>query len=335
MTIVNVSFLSIVISLSIKYYKLIGTLIFYFIILNNSTLTAQQNPQFSQYLQNPFVINPAMTGVENYVDINIAYRNQWTGFNGAPKTATLSINGALYPSKIGYLPEEGTHQGVGAFIYNDGAGPISQSGFYGSYAYHIQLSENWFLSLGTFIGVKQFKFDTSEVIIFDSPIDPLIQNISDFNFDLSLGLYTYSRNMFFGLAANQILNKQISFSDSYDGNSIVSNYNFLAGGRINIREEIQLVSFTLLKFSENTPVSWDAGAKLIYNNKFWGGAAYRDQEAIVGFFGLRITDNLLFSYSYDWVTTQFNNQQSGSHEIIIGYRFSLDKLNCACPQYSL
>lgn len=299
-------------------------------------MNAQQNPQFSQYLQNPFVLNPAITGVEDYVNINAAYRNQWTGFSGAPKTATLSINSALYPSKIGYLPREGTtHQGIGAFVYTDSAGPISQNGFYGSYAYHIKVSEDWFLSLGTFVGIKQFKFDDSEAVIFDNLEDPLVQNISDLNFDMSFGLYAYSKYLFLGLAANQILNKEISFSDAYTGNTLVTNYNVLASSRISINDITQFVPYALLKFVQNTPITWDAGVKLVYNNKFWGGTAYRNKEAIIGFLGLRITENLLLSYSYDWITTQFSTQQSGTHEIIIGYRFNIAKQNCACPQYSL
>lgn len=321
----------------IKPPKFITTFaIFCMVTLVASTNHAQQNPQFSQYLQNPFVLNPAMTGVEDYVDINAAYRNQWTGINGAPRTFTFSINSSLYPSMAGYLPNEGTtHQGLGAFIYSDEFGPFKQNGFYGSYAYHLKVSEDWFLSIGTFIGATQFNFDNSDVVLIDNPSDALTQNVSSVNFDMRLGFYAYSKYLFLGIAANQILNNEITLSDTNTGSALVPNYNLLLGSRITINDKTQVVPFTLLKTVKNTPLNWDVGIKLVYDNKFWGGATYRNEEAIVSFLGLQIFENLMLSYSYDWVATKFSGQQSGSHEIIIGYRFNLARQNCACPKYSL
>jgi type IX secretion system PorP/SprF family membrane protein len=310
--------------------------IFCAITLFNFTLHAQQNPQFSQYLQNPFVLNPAMTGTEDYVDVNVGYRNQWTGFDGGPKTATLSINSAIYPSKAPYLPYDGSsHQGIGAFVYSDDFGPIQQNGFYGSYAYHLKVSEDWFLSIGTFVGATQFKFDDSDIVVFDNPNDPLIRNVSNLNFNMSIGFYAYSKYLFLGVAANQIINNHTGFSDTNTGGALLPNYNMLLGSRISINEKMLFVPFTLVKAVENAPIQWDAGAKFIYDNKFWGGMAYRNEEAIIGFFGLNLLENVLLSYSYDWITAQFSGIQAGTHEIIIGYRFNLAKLNCACPKYSL
>ncbi|TWO32740.1 type IX secretion system membrane protein PorP/SprF [Seonamhaeicola sediminis] len=310
--------------------------LFIFFTLHYISTYSQQTPQFSQYLQNPFVINPAMTGVENYIDINASHRNQWLGFDGAPRTSTFSINSSLYRSRASYLPNEGTtHHGLGVFLYTDTNGPLSQNGLYGSYAYHLKVSEEWFLSFGTFAGVSQFRFDDRKVVLLDNPIDPLVQNVSELNFDLSFGLYAYSKYLFLGIAANKILNKEIRFSDASTEESLLPSYNLLLGSRISINDALTVVPFSLLKTVKNSPIQWDAGIKTVYNDKFWGGLAYRNEEAIIGFLGLRLTENLLLSYSYDWITADFSTQQSGSHEIIIGYRFNPRKLLCACPQYSL
>jgi hypothetical protein len=34
-------------------------------------------------------LNPAVTGIENYTDVKLGHRSQWTGLEGAPVTATL------------------------------------------------------------------------------------------------------------------------------------------------------------------------------------------------------------------------------------------------------
>ncbi|MEM7486506.1 MAG: type IX secretion system membrane protein PorP/SprF [Bacteroidota bacterium] len=319
---------------SFKQYLLV------FFSLSTLHIFAQQNPQFSQYLQNPFVINPALTGVEDYLDITAAYRNQWTGFNGAPRTATLSLNASLHLLKGRLQRRAGeSHQGIGAFIYTDEAGPINQSGFYGSYAYHLKVSRDWFVSLGTFVGAAQFSYDASEAILLQNPNDLLVNSFSNFSFDMSLGVYAYSDYFFAGIAANQIFDNEIVIAVN-DGGQITDgrlnrNYNFLVGSRIDLTQEWQLVPSALVKTVSNAPIQWDIGAKLVYDNKFWSGLAYRDQDAVIVLAGLQFGSGFLVSYSYDLSLTEFSGQQSGTHEIILGYRFDFGNQKCACPQYSM
>ena len=47
---------------------------------------SQAKPSFTQYILNNYVLNPAITGIENYVDAKLSIRNQWTGIDGAPVT---------------------------------------------------------------------------------------------------------------------------------------------------------------------------------------------------------------------------------------------------------
>lgn len=299
---------------------------------------AQQTPQFSQFIQNPFVINPAITGVEEYSEITVSHRNQWSGFSGAPKTSSLTINTPISNLKESSLlhREASKKQGVGLFLYTDQSGPISLNLFSASYAYHLKVSSRWFVSLGTFVGASQFKFDNSDVVLVQNQNDLLTQNISSINFDMSVGIYAYSKDVFAGISANQILNSEIDDSSEIDRSArFATNYNLLIGSRINIKNNYQLVPFMLAKATINAPVQFEVGAKAVYDSKFWGGFSYRNEDAVVGFLGFKILKGFTLNYSYDASTTAFNNQQNGSHEIILGYRFSLQKKSCACPLYSL
>src|SRR5262245_24321018 len=56
---------------------------------------AQQKPIYTQYILNNYIINPAISGIENYTDIKISHRNQWVGINGAPVTTYLSVQGPI------------------------------------------------------------------------------------------------------------------------------------------------------------------------------------------------------------------------------------------------
>src|SRR6201986_23918 len=58
-------------------------------------VTAQQRPQYTQYVFNNYLLNPALSGIENYTDVKAGYRSQWTGLQGAPVTSYLTVNAPL------------------------------------------------------------------------------------------------------------------------------------------------------------------------------------------------------------------------------------------------
>jgi type IX secretion system PorP/SprF family membrane protein len=321
-----------------KFLKITVIFVSTFTLL--SEINAQQSPQFSQYLQNSYLLNPAITGAEAYFEVSGAYRNQWTGFDGAPRTATLSINTPLHILKGQLQRKSGeSFQGVGAFIYSDTAGAIDQTGFYGSYAYHLQLSSEWYLSLGTFVGGEQFSYDSSEAIVLQNQNDNLIQSFSGFNFDMAAGLYLYSDYFFAGISANHIFNNDVPFDQDTgilltDG-TVSRNYNFLLGSRIDISADAEIVPSLLVKTVQGAPIQVDVAAKFVYQGAFWAGLGYRYQDALVGLVGFTFAKNFLAAYSYDYSLTRFSNVQSGSHEIILSYRFPFANQKCACPQNSL
>lgn len=322
------------------FKRIISLSVTFFALIIATTATAQQSPQFSQYLQNSYVLNPAVTGVESYFELSGSYRNQWTGFDGAPSTITLSVNTPVHILKGQLQRKDGeSFQGVGGFIYSDKAGPISQTGFYGSYAYHLRLSSEWYLSLGTFIGAEQFGYDSSEAVVLQNQNDNLLQSFSAFAFDMGLGMYLYSKTLFAGLSVNHIFDNGIPYDNNTGivttNGSVSRNYNFLVGSRIPISDEFEMVPSVLLKTVSGAPLQFDIAAKFVYNGAFWAGAGYRNQDALIALAGFTFSRNFLVSYSYDYSLNRFSNAQSGSHEIILSYRFPFANQKCTCPQYSL
>ena len=64
-----------------------------FVICFGGLLKAQQLPQITQYMNNNYVINPAVAGMYDYYQVNTTIRNQWAGINDAPRTSVISIYG--------------------------------------------------------------------------------------------------------------------------------------------------------------------------------------------------------------------------------------------------
>src|SRR6187551_2780704 len=68
---------------------------FVVVLLSIQQCFAQQRPQYTQYILNNYIINPALSGIENYTDVKISSRDQWVGLNGAPRTMYLTIHAPI------------------------------------------------------------------------------------------------------------------------------------------------------------------------------------------------------------------------------------------------
>jgi type IX secretion system PorP/SprF family membrane protein len=197
-------------------------------------LQAQQKPHYTQYILNQYIINPAITGIENYIDIKASHRHQWTGIQDAPVTTYLTIQGPI--GKTDYrttatsysVPGENPrgrsywesytapepHHGAGLQVINDITGPLSNFSLHATYAYHLGLSPSISLSAGFAAGVSKMTLNASKLDIF--PVDPAVAgNINVYNKirpDLAAGLYLYSPDFFVGLSAQQIIPQKLEFA---------------------------------------------------------------------------------------------------------------------------
>ena len=112
-------------------------------LLGFGDASAQQLSQFSQYLLNPTILNPATTGVNENINVKLSYRNQWTGFTDAPSTYYISVDAAmirprkgnsLRMSRPGFTTVKQGHKtlnhGVGGYMMSDTYGAFTNMGGY-------------------------------------------------------------------------------------------------------------------------------------------------------------------------------------------------------------
>ena len=88
--------------------------ILFSVVLSISAIVsfAQQDPQFSQNMFIKLPFNPGYAGTTGALCATAVYRNQWVGFNGAPKTFFFCID----------KPFIELHGGLGLTIMNDQIG---------------------------------------------------------------------------------------------------------------------------------------------------------------------------------------------------------------------
>lgn len=273
----------------------------------------QQDPQFSQNMFNKLYTNPAYAGSSEGICGTILYRNQWTGFDGAPQTGLFSLD-----APVNFL-----HGGLGLTILAaDELGFENTFAVKLAYAFRFNIGQGN-LALGVDAGFLQKSIDGD--FQANDPDDPIIPTSSVSGSvlpDLGGGIYYNSDKLYLGASMSHILESEIDYGDFTT--QMARHYYFMGGYRIEFTPALSLTpSFHIKNVADQTQV--DINANLQFNNRFWIGGSYRLEDAIVLMAGLNITPNLRLGYSYDLTTSDLKDYSNGTHEIMLGYCYKIKK----------
>lgn len=297
-------------------------LVILFTLLTSILCFSQQDSQYTQYMYNTTLINPAYAGSREVLSAFILHRNQWMGLEGAPVTNNFSINSPIGDSNFG----------IGLNFVNDKIGPVSENEISVDLAYFIQISKNYKFSIGLKGTANLFDLDVNKLRIFD-PTDPQFQNVkTEFSPNIGAGAYLFSDKTYFGLSVP-------NFFESYrynDNNIEISKQKlhlyFIAGHVFKISDNIDFKPALLSKIVEGAPIQADVTGNFLFFDKLTLGAAYRWNAAVSALAGFQISDSWFIGYGYDLETTKLANYNSGSHEIFLRYEL-FNKTIISAPRF--
>jgi type IX secretion system PorP/SprF family membrane protein len=324
-----------------------------FCLLIAGCASAQQQPYYTQYILNNFILNPALAGIQNYWDLKVSYRDQWVGLHGAPTTLYLTINAPLGKTEYDYetpttVPDlkakslgakqflmeytaPPAHSGLGFTILNDKTGPLNRIAAYGSYAYHVPVGVTTSLSMGVSVGVQEVNVDVNAVDFGQAnPIDPAALSSGYLNKlepDVNAGLWLSNKSFFLGLSAQQIIPVPInSVNNSTTSNGVtllngklIPHTFFTAGYKISANEDVNILPSVMISYVQPLPVGVDVNAKIQYRDLIWLGFSYRYHLGYAAMLGVNISSTINLGYSFDYTTTPLNTVSNGTHEIVIGF----------------
>ena len=299
--------------------KTILTIICAFIL---QSMYSQQDSQYTQYMYNTPLVNPAYAGSRETITAFLLHRNQWVGLDGAPVTNNFSVN----------MPVGDSNFGIGLNFVNDKIGPVNENEISADLAYFIQISENYKLSLGLKGTANLFQLDVNKLRIYD-PADPQFQNMdTEFSPNVGAGLYLFSDKTYFGLSVP-------SFFESYrynDNNIEITkekmHFYFIAGHVFTLSDNIEFKPAVLSKIVEGAPLQADITANFLFFDKLTLGAAYRWDASVSALAGFQISDSWFIGYGYDLETSKLANYNSGSHEIFLRYEF-FNRSRVSAPRF--
>lgn len=301
----------------------------------------QQEYQFANAANNPFLLNPAAGGMTDVMQFEASTRMQWLGYDGGPKTLLLSGHSQIKFGKSGTkalgefnIRDEKMFQGptittskakhvLGGKVWNDAIGPFTKTAIQGSYAYHLPLTGKLNIGVGLGLGYSNFRLNETKVVLHqadDNTYAQFLGNSSQQSFvDAQAGLVLYSRLFFLGLSTTQFLKNKVELDQISTASNFNRHYFMVAKYKIEGAGNISVEPNVIVKIVQNSPISLDLGARAIYKNSSWFGVHYRTSSSLVFQIGSNLIKNLYVSYAYEVSMGKLRTAGNSTHEIQLGY----------------
>ncbi|RXG12995.1 type IX secretion system PorP/SprF family membrane protein [Leeuwenhoekiella aestuarii] len=281
---------------------------------------SQQDPQYTQYMYNPLVINPAYAGNRGVTSIVLLHRSQWVGLDGAPRTQNLSVHSPIGLGKVG----------MGFSLVNDVLGPARETYFNVDFSYTLETGAEGKFSFGLKGSLDLLDVDFSRTNPFNTN-DPFLINIDNkLSPNVGVGVFYHDSKFYAGLSAPQLLQTDhFDRSGSQGAETFVAEENIhyygLAGYVFDLNRNVKFKPSTLVKMVAGAPLAVDVNANFMFYDKLTLGASYRWSAALSGLVGFQVNDGLLIGFAYDRESTDLGNAtyNNGTYELFL--RFELFK----------
>lgn len=282
---------------------------------------------FQQYF------NPALTGYEGSM-IKTFYRDQWSGFEHAPRT--LFISGELDLDALGGGEGEtpvGARHAVGISYLHDTFGPMIESQLYLNYASRVQLTETLSLRAGGALTYNAQRIDGDKIIL-EQQNDASLQEFMNRNssagrVDFNLGVILTGENFYAGYALNDAARGGLTTGQDFMEDQRNHQHIIQAGYRRGVSEQVGLIANMLMRYDSNNGETLEGQVKGVFYNTAWFGVGYRQNLAYSINLGL-CYQQFRVSYARELPTGKAHNISSGTNEIVLTY--NLFQIRPASPR---
>jgi len=294
-----------------------------FTILLASQVNAQQDPQYTQYMYNMNIINPAYTGSTEGLSVGALYRSQWVGLDGGPETFTFNIHSPV-----------GKQVGLGLSVISDQIGPVKETNAYVDFSYTIPVGTVTKVAFGLKGG---FTFHDIGLISLDliDDFDPNFRsNINEMTPNIGAGVYFYKPNKYYISASVPNILNGVHLDTQGRKIGSESEHFFAAAGYVfDLSENFKLKPHALLKYATDAPISYDINANLFMYNIVEVGLGYRLQDSFSGMINFQVSNNMRIGYAYDAIRSDLDIVTNSSHEIFINFDLNFTTKVSRSPRY--
>ena len=286
------------------------TIIFGILILLSIHLGyGQQDPQYTQYMYNMHIVNPAYAGSHGTLNVGLLHRTQWVGLDGAPNTTVATINAPIR-KKVG----------MGLSIFADKIGPVKEQNLFVDFSYTIQTSDYGNLAFGIKGGLTFLDANLSGLDLGDNLPDTVFnEDINKTYANFGAGAFYYTDRFYLGLSMPNILNQlHLKREGGIISEAAEKMHYFLASGYVfELNNDLKLKPSILLKGAGGVPLSIDFSGNVLINNKLEFGLSWRVDDSLSALMNIEVAPLVRLGYAYDHTITNLGDFNSGSHEIML------------------
>lgn len=279
-------------------------------------VSAQQLPFYSQYVFNPFIYNPSMTGVSGDINAFLIHRQQWTKLPGSPTTNALTVDGFM----------DNRNVGLGLNVFNDVQDINERLGIYASYAYRLKINDDQQVRFGLSVGFLDNRIDFSRAIVKDGA-DPMLlsQMQRSTALDANVGVMYSWKELRVGVSVPQVVGTRAEFN-TFDARTYYQlNRHFLGSASykyvFNEEQQLAIEPNAMVRWMPGTPLQYDVNLMASWKQMIWLGGSWRSNYAVGANVRLKLFENLSAGYAYEFIITPLSTSAGISHEFLLGYRF--------------
>jgi type IX secretion system PorP/SprF family membrane protein len=302
-------------------------------------LYGQYLPNNSQAFQFSPILNPGFSGIENFNDLKLSYRYQWTSFGEfSPTFINLSYNTRIKKpvdlsynsirisnSAIAKVPRgKRIIHGFAGHLFQSSVGVIESLGAGATYAFHYPIVNQFRVSLGVSGFVENRRLNIHEVTVRDPDNDTFYNHLlnsstSQTDLNVRAGLLLYTPDFYFGVSYlplyyEAIQSSELAFEEPFYMATAMIGYAI----RVNPQFILKPSAVAILQVDQS--VIYDISVKAYVQNKVWAGVTYRSVGTGAGMIGFNFNERFGVSYSYEIAFGEFQQFSGSSHELVLGMK---------------
>jgi len=300
------------------------------LILSFGYLQAQNAQQFTHFMFNQLVYNPAYAGFDNSIHLTAIYRTQWTGIEGNPRLQSFSAHSPLNVA----------NSNAGFYVVNDLMGAQRTTHVHLTYSYRQPLRFGN-IAFGISAGLFQHQLDGTKLRSpqgnYESsinhndnllPVNTVNAVAPEFNF----GIYFNTKGLQLGISVNNFIAGKTSLKTPATEADVrfTRYYTANASYSVPLGKNFTMLPGILMK-TDFIYYQTDFNIIFQYRNNIYLGSSFRGNtgrstDAVAAMFGFTLLKNLRLGYSYDFTLSGLNSVSNGSHEVFANYRIDISKL---------
>ncbi|ADR20415.1 membrane protein [Marivirga tractuosa] len=295
--------------------------------LSIGLIKAQTNPLLGQYIQNLPAYNPSLAGVNDFLDINAGFRQQWVGFQQAPQTnyvsaySTIKFDGDKERSDFA----QSLKHGVGGFVILQNQGYYRQTEVSFTYAVHVPVFNETYFSLGLSPSFYNNKIDLSDLWVKDESTDETYQSVMENGYSntflhTNIGISLYSSDYYISYSLMEASELQLRGNEDTNNNISRGRHHIMGGYRFQINQDFDIIPNTFIRIDQARPTFYELGVRSQYQGNLWAGLSYRNDNTLVSMLGIHFKEKYKIGYAFEYKWGEVSQYNSGSHEVVLGIR---------------